>query len=70
MHSDVTRSGAGGQGPSYPDDPLHVEESATPDGRSLLYFTFGRAGGDVQSTGERRPSQAEGDDGERPEQEG
>ena len=38
MHSDVTRSA--GDAP-YRDDPMSVEESATPDGRRLLYFTFG-----------------------------
>ncbi len=66
MHSDVTRR-AGDDAP-YGDDPMSVEESATPDGRRLLYFTFGQPdaalplAGDApttsgQSQGDRHPQE-------------
>jgi len=64
MHSDVTRP-AGGDAPSG-DDPMYVEESATLDGRRLLYFTFGHpdaappvagAAPTASSPDERRPQE-------------
>jgi hypothetical protein len=64
MYSDVTRP-AGGDA-AYGDDPMYVEESATPDGRRLLYFTFGHpdaappvsgAAPTTSDQGERQPQE-------------
>jgi hypothetical protein len=68
MYSDVTRP-AGGDAP-YGDDPMYVEESATSDGRRLLYFTFGLPDATPPLAGATPMTSGQSQDDQRPQEQG
>ena len=62
MYADVTRPAG--------DDPIYVEESATPDGRRLLYFTFGHPDAAPPLAGAAPTTSGQSQDERRPQEQG